>query len=472
MRALSKISTVLAILWVLVASAQTPAPPAALPAGQILDRVPCSGDPSQSYALYLPSAYTPAKRWPVIYAFDPLARGKVPVRLFKDAAEKYGYIVAGSNNSRNFSPEESFKGATAMWADTHTRLSLDERQVYMTGFSGGARMAGMLAIRCVQCKVAGVIAQGAGYPMSGSPPPKDELLYFLAVGNEDFNWGEIISVARQREDAGEAYRLRVFSGPHQWAPAEIIEDAVEWIRLKAMQSGAQPVDKAFVASGLMHTQAQARDAEKDENISAQLSAYRSLVSDFQGLADVTEFSQKLDTVKKSPEFKKAQKREDQAIAEQRALVEKISAQFDELREATLDQRMDRRRALLDAMSGLKSQAQHAKSEDDRLIHVRATNDVWALGIEAGQGELANGHYDKADMLFRVMADASPAEPWPLLLLAETHTAMGDKKHAIKDLREAVKRGLKNADILEQDDGLKPLQGDEEFQKLLAELRPR
>src|SRR5919202_1116555 len=50
-----------------------------LPRGVVLDAVACRGDATQTYALYLPSAYTPEKGWPIIYAFDPGARGKLPV---------------------------------------------------------------------------------------------------------------------------------------------------------------------------------------------------------------------------------------------------------------------------------------------------------------------------------------------------------------------------------------------------------
>src|ERR1043165_7370659 len=72
-----------------------------IPTGQIVERIEALNDSSQSYALYLPSNYTPNRMWPVLYAFDPGARGNVPVGRFKEAAEKYGWIVLGSNISRN-----------------------------------------------------------------------------------------------------------------------------------------------------------------------------------------------------------------------------------------------------------------------------------------------------------------------------------------------------------------------------------
>src|SRR5438034_7497597 len=69
--------------------------------GVVIDRVASAGDQTKSYALYLPTTYTRERKFPVIYCFDPGARGAVPVERFKDAAEKYEYIVVGSNNSRN-----------------------------------------------------------------------------------------------------------------------------------------------------------------------------------------------------------------------------------------------------------------------------------------------------------------------------------------------------------------------------------
>jgi len=59
-----------------------------LPVGKIIERVVCLKDAGQSYALYLPLNYATDRRWPVIYAFDPAARGMLPVERFKDAAEK------------------------------------------------------------------------------------------------------------------------------------------------------------------------------------------------------------------------------------------------------------------------------------------------------------------------------------------------------------------------------------------------
>ena len=117
------------------------------------------------------------------------------------------------------------------------RLALDEHRTYSSGFSGGARVAGAMALSCPKCQIAGVIAHGAGYPDSKAGA-SDTLLYFFAVGDQDFNWPEVMKIRREREDHGLPYRVSVFSGTHQWAPAAVMEDAIQWLVLKSIQAGA------------------------------------------------------------------------------------------------------------------------------------------------------------------------------------------------------------------------------------------
>ena len=64
-----------------------------LPRGQVVPRVACTAAPAFSYALYLPSNYTPERRWPVVFCFDPAGAGERPVHLLEKAAEAYGYIL-------------------------------------------------------------------------------------------------------------------------------------------------------------------------------------------------------------------------------------------------------------------------------------------------------------------------------------------------------------------------------------------
>src|SRR4249919_553159 len=150
------ILSVAALVSAGAASAQT------LQRGQIVEAVTPLGDATQSYALYLPSTYSADRPWPILIGFHPGARGRAIVDTYREAAERYGFIVAGSNTSRNGPWEVSLRAANAMFQDIGQRFAVDGKRIYLTGHSGGSRVA--LQIALANKTIAGVIASSAGYP--------------------------------------------------------------------------------------------------------------------------------------------------------------------------------------------------------------------------------------------------------------------------------------------------------------------
>jgi predicted Zn-dependent protease len=121
------------------------------------------------------------------------------------------------------------------------------------------------------------------------------------------------------------------------------------------------------------------------------------------------------------------------------------------------------------MRGLTDQAEHSKNEVKRLIARRAFGEVWVSGIETGQQELAARHFDRAEACFELMSKVSDS-PWPALLLADTYASQRNKKEAIRELKEVVRRGLKDAEVIESDDWLQVLKTDPDFQKIVQALK--
>ena len=98
------------------------------PTGVVIDTVTCLKDASHSYAMYLPKGYDSSKKWPALFIFEPAARGKLPVELYAEAAEKYGYIVVSSNNSKNGIPWGSFFGVADTFVDdVLARFSVNQK---------------------------------------------------------------------------------------------------------------------------------------------------------------------------------------------------------------------------------------------------------------------------------------------------------------------------------------------------------
>jgi predicted Zn-dependent protease len=116
------------------------------------------------------------------------------------------------------------------------------------------------------------------------------------------------------------------------------------------------------------------------------------------------------------------------------------------------------------MADLRRRA-HANAGDS-VVCSRAFTQLWIQGIEAGQEELRKGDASRAAAYFELMANASPDQPWPAVLLAEAWVRAGNKKGAIKALEEAVQHGLKHPEALALDPELLPLASDPAFQKMV------
>jgi len=271
-------------------------------AGRVV-AVTCSADASQSYAVYLPSNYSADRAWPVIFAFDPGGRGSVPVERYQAAAERYGYIVAGSNNSRNGPWEVSIRAARAMMFDAGERFRIDERRVYLAGMSGGSRVALGVAQGVAQGSngIAGVIASSAGFPDS-KPRKSVEFPVFETAGTEDFNLSEMRQMDRALTSP---HRLAVFEGGHMWLPAEVAVEAVEWMEVQA-KSGR--VDEIF---------AKRTAAVQTMSGVERLRAVQGIVADFGGLKDVSVYAVQAKELERDKRVREALKKErdDQALEE-------------------------------------------------------------------------------------------------------------------------------------------------------------
>lgn len=233
-----------------------------LPRGQILDRITVRDNERQAYALYVPSTYTPDRAWPILYCLDPGARGRVPVERFSQAAEKAGFLVAGSLNSRNGPLAPSEEAIRLMLADTHARLAIDDSRVYVAGLSGGARLALAWA---QNGQIAGVVACSAGFG-SLSLPKQIPFRIFATTGVDDFNHDELFRMSRDLAKRSISHRYVEFEGGHEWLPAALATEALQFLLGQVPPQAATPSkEQAKLASqfeSLLQQAATAGETEK------------------------------------------------------------------------------------------------------------------------------------------------------------------------------------------------------------------
>jgi len=442
----------------LVAQTQTPAP------GIVHGSVAVAAEPSNSYALYLPSAYSAAKRWPLLLVFDPFARGEVSVKLFHEAAEKYGFIVVGSNNSRNFADPSS--AIRVLWADVRERYAVDPRRIYTAGLSGGARVASTVALACRNC-IAGVIANSAGLPNGATPPGPDVSEWFLAAGTTDFNYPEQLHLKETFDAHKVVSRFVVFEGPHNWMPKEFAERALAWFQLRAMVKGIAPPDKEFITQQFESRVAEAQAEQKSGDVLAAERAYREIAQDFSSFRDVKPQMALAKSLAESGEFRKARRNEKAALELQDEVTKKIGNLVAGINLGT-DQRTDFFSQLQSAVNDAYRDKKESSSPWRRQAIERGLASAFAYAVESGQQAMLKKDFVSARSMFQAGEIIQPESAWASYLVATSQGALGQKKPALQELKKAMEKGMTSAKALE-DAAFDRIRNEPEFKELSAKL---
>ena len=441
------------------------------PLGEIIAKVEVREDPSQSYALYLPPSYTRGRRWPILYLFDARGRALVPVEVFRDAAERYGYILASSyNTASDDSVEPDMEAVRTLWRDTHERFAIDARRVYMAGFSGEARLACLMA-DAVRGAVAGVIACGAGFSPASPPRRGMEFILFGAVGNTDFNHDEMIRLDATLDALDAVHRIEVFDGGHGWPPAQICTEAVEWMELHAMKDGARPKDPSLIETLYGARLTKAREAERAKAVYDAYHRYLTLSQDLVGLKDVQEAEDKVSSLKASKELSDVLEARQERLDRDADYLKRASESF---ARQSPDDPMALGKALQQLqIKSLKKKAANESDLEESLSAQRRLESVFVqTSFYVPRRLFEQQDYERAILSLSIATKIKPASPYVWFTLARAQARTGRKGSAVKSLERAVEAGLTDAALLLENTDLESLRDNKDFRQLIRELEDK
>ncbi|HEY7162052.1 MAG TPA: hypothetical protein VH815_12375 [Acidobacteriota bacterium] len=444
---------------------------AEFPTGKIIEKVECQQAPGFSYALYLPSSYQSDKTWPVLFCYDPRANGMNPAELFKEAAEKYGYIIVSSNNSGSDDPSvPNLQAMKAIYDDAFSRFSVNKQRLYATGMSGGARVACDMGYK-YRGEVAGVIACGAGFPIDTAPSKDTPFAFYETIGNLDFNYYEIRLLKPKLEDSGLPFKIHIFDGEHWWPPKEVCTDALEWMEVQAMKSGKRDKDPVLIEA-LFTKRLKKAEAQKMQGLMIEAAdEYQSISKDFATLHDVSSATSEATRLYASDEVKRWQQEETQRDQLDAQFRQKLQSVNQSLRDSSKNvPKLESVLAFLDIPS-LQKKAKEAPSKYDRLQAQRLLEVVAVQhGFYLARSFREYGDYPRMALTLSVAAEIHPEEPLIWYKLAAAQAQMGDKDKALSSLKHALDHGFKDAEKLESDFDFKTIRDEKQFKKIVEQLK--
>jgi pimeloyl-ACP methyl ester carboxylesterase len=436
---------------------------------QITDSIKCRDSAGQNYALYLPPLFDNKKSWPVILIFDPSGRGKTGVSTFTEAARKYGFILACSNNSRNGPMGDNFIAAAAMLRDVEDRFTIDQKRIYAAGFSGGSRFA--LAFAVKEKRIAGVIGCGAGLPNDRNyiPSANSGFIYFGMAGTRDMNYLEMYDLpAFFNNQTNVISYIRTFSGGHEWPASDLITESVEWFIHQAMNKKIIPADPAFLVYIENKTQNFINSQISSGNQADAVMYMRFAARDFQGTPFASRITQTLTGSEKSAEYDKAIRRWN-----------KMAATEQEKREIYLLylSRILKSGAVPDSASVWWKNETRALirlrekgSPENSQMASRVLNFISILCSEQGTSYYRNRLYAQAAFLFEICTLSDDENQANYYNLARSLAGTGKSKESVEALSAAMNHGFNSRRTAESDPAFLTIRDDDRYKALILKMK--
>ncbi len=430
------------------------------PKGQIIDQVICKKDASQSYALYLPANYSTEKNYPVIYVFDPHAEGKLPVSLYKELAEQYGYILVGSNNSKNGTTwEESQNIANKLFADVGNRLSVNTQRIYVLGFSGGARVANALAI--TNGSIASVICCGASAPMAKTNAPRNNYSFLGIVGNEDFNYVEMrkydmIDLAGQNIK----HLLITFDGKHEWPAVGIMDEAFWWLALNDMRKNSATQNDALIAKRYQPALKQIELYQEKKQVFETYKLCQKTINFYDGLADLSPCYSIYKALQSDPEVDKQLK-----------LEEGIWTEEEELKQQYLKALQTQNLSWWNKnIATLNQKIKTGTDKNKVMMNKRLLSFLSLAAYMNTAGALKQNNLPAADFYGKIYLLVDPTNNEAYYLMSEVFAKNGNNKEAIKFLNFAIENGFIDITRLQSDEVFSGIKNTKEFEDAVKRIK--
>ena len=425
--------------------------------GKVISDVKCKNDFTQSYSLYIPSNYSEDKKCPIVYAFDAHGKGLIPVELFKENAEKYGYIIIGSNNSKNGTPWNiTSEIYDTLYSDTHQRFSIDNTRIYTAGFSGGSRVASSIAL--IKGSITGVIGCGAGFP-SLDQAPAQKFAFFGIAGKEDFNLNELTSLDSSLEISGFSHYLEVFDGKHEWPFKAIVNDAFLWLELNAMKDKLKPMNNVLINNSFKEFNKNADTLLSKGNIYDAFLYKKKTMNYFDGLIDISLVKSGVLELSKNAVVLQKQK----YLA---ALLTKEAVFQSNFTNAISLQSIDWWRAQVTA---LNQKINTSSDIDEKYMYKRLLNYLSLVAYMNASGTYKAEKFDLAEKYNLIYALVDPENPEHAYISASLFMKKNKQKEALISLEKSANLGFEDIARLETDTVFQSIKQMPEYLKIVEKM---
>lgn len=241
--------------------------------GKVIPSVSLAVDPAESFALYLPKGYTDTATYPAMVFLDIYGQGSLPVDMYKSLADKYNYILIGSNNfSKKFSTPEATAVANRLVKEVSERFNVDGKRLTLCGYGNGAK--GAIETAYNNSKVTQVVYIGAVADVQNANHPLDMLGF---AGTKDLNYANVLLFAAQAMPSNLHNYLVEWPGRQEWVDAKTFETAFTYPYSSIAKNKLVVVDDA--KEGMLKKESAMRAELKESMKTRDLAWWKNQIAD-------------------------------------------------------------------------------------------------------------------------------------------------------------------------------------------------
>ena len=396
------------------------------------------------YDVYLPKGFKRDKQQVTLIFLDPHADASVPLKKYEALADKYNFMLIGSNDVKNgISLEDGSTLVDALVQEVKSSFYVDPLAISIAGFSGGAKAA--LAAAYQLPGFSTVIYCGAAFP------PDFRLVSIPSMGisgTSDMNLTEVLYYYSSLDSIKSRHSLIVTKSKHEWPDESAFEQAFAWCMTSRCISGGY-CDKVALQNLLDHS-FQIAQKEQDPVFKNLFLQHQYLT--YNGLLDITNIERVITQNQNTIIFK-----------------ERYQSFLNELsRETSMRQMYQEAFASKDLLWWLEQvRSLNARSADP--VNVRLLNFLSLASYSYSRQSLKEVNLVEADKFLSLYKAADPKNSEWAFLRACYDAEAGKNSEIIRDLQTSVKLGMNDPEKIRKEPLLAGVLNTPDVQALLRSL---
>ncbi len=224
--------------------------------GEIIDSI---NIPSLNhhFSIYLPRSFDMSKKWPVIIGFDSSGNCNTLTKLYKNAAEEFGYVVMVTNILEDQDEKDKFNYAATFIRHVFSVFPLQKDRVYLTGLENDARFISLLPVFFGK-DISGVVTIGDSYFYNSIANIGKNCAHIGIIHENNYRQKYFFENHRYLSRKAIAADVLVYDGETKLPDQELIKKTLSTFTLQAMLKGRITTDSVWVKKvfekDLLHVQ--------------------------------------------------------------------------------------------------------------------------------------------------------------------------------------------------------------------------